>query len=312
LARKKKHEGHANHERWLVSYADFITLLFAFFVVMFASSQTDKAKARAISESVSQALDKGGMQAMVHEVLGGTVDEKGSGNAQLKGPGGSQPKDEPNPPPPPPDNKELLPKLTYLTQQLKDEIKAGKLEIKEEERGLVISLKQAAFFPSGDDSVAPATYEALEKIAKLLRNSPSPVRLEGHTDSRPIHTDRFRNNWELSSARGIAMLELLSSHFGIPSNRLAVVGYADTMPIASNATDEGRSRNRRVDIVILNQRVAPNSAASEPPQALKPSPAPNAPQAASAPQTSKPSPVGAATQSKAAPPPPSKAPEKKK
>ena len=283
MARKKKHEGHANHERWLVSYADFITLLFAFFVVMFASSQTDKAKARAISESVSQALDKGGVQAIVHEVLGGTVDEKGQGNAQLKGPGGSQPKNEPVPPPPPalPENKELLPKLTYLTEALKAEIAAGKLEIRQEERGLVISLKQAAFFPSGDDTVDLKSYEAIDKIAGIFRDSPNPIRLEGHTDSRPIHTDRFRSNWELSSARGIAMLELLGTRFGIPHERLAVVGYADTMPKASNDTEEGRARNRRVDIVILNSRVAPATAAAEPVKA------PTAPPASAAPTKKK-------------------------
>ena len=279
MARKKKHEGHANHERWLVSYADFITLLFAFFVVMFASSQTDKAKARAISESVSQALDKGGVQAIVHEVLGGTVDEKGQGNAQLKGPGGSQPKNEPVPPPPPPlpENKELLPKLTYLTEALKAEIAAGKLEIRQEERGLVISLKQAAFFPSGDDTVDLKSYEAIDKIAGIFRDSPNPIRLEGHTDSRPIHTDRFRSNWELSSARGIAMLELLGTRFGIPHERLAVVGYADTMPKASNDTEEGRATNRRVDIVILNSRVTPATAAAEPAKAPAAPPASTAP-----------------------------------
>jgi chemotaxis protein MotB len=270
LARKKKHEAHANHERWLVSYADFITLLFAFFVVMFASSQTDKAKARAISESVTQALDKGGMQAAVHEVLGGTVDEKGSGNAQMKGPGGSEPKNMPPPPPPPADIQQLLPKLVYLNEALKAEIKAGKLEIRQEERGLVISMKQAAFFPSGDDTVDPATYEAIDKIANIFRDSPNPIRLEGHTDSRPIHTERFHNNWELSAARGIAMLDLLNTRFKIPHERLAVVGYADTFPTASNDTEEGRARNRRVDIVILNQRVAtPSAAASEPPAAAK-------------------------------------------
>jgi chemotaxis protein MotB len=283
LARKKKHEAHANHERWLVSYADFITLLFAFFVVMFASSQTDKAKARAISESVTDALDKGGVKAVVHEVLGGTVDEKGSGNAQMKGPGGSQPKNEPNPPPPP-ESKELLPKLTYLTEALKAEISAGKLEIRQEERGLVISLQEAAFFPSGDDTVDPKTYDAINKIAVIFRDSPNPIRLEGHTDSRPIHTERFHNNWELSSARGIAMLDLLSTRFGIPHERLAVVGYADTVPKASNDTEEGRARNRRVDIVILNRRVAPNTAASEPVQSGKAPPTQPAASAAPAPK----------------------------
>jgi len=282
LARKKKHEGHVNHERWLVSYADFITLLFAFFVVMFASSQTDKAKARAISESVSQALDRGGVQAVVHEVLGGTVDEKGSGNAQLKGPGGSEPKNVPNLPPPPPVAAELLPKLQYLTEALKSEIKAGKLEIKQEERGLVISMAQAAFFPSGDDTIDPKTFDAIDKIATLFRNSPNPIRLEGHTDSRPIHTDRFHNNWELSAARGIAMLDLLSTRFGVPHERLAVVGYADTVPKASNDTEEGRARNRRVDIVILNQRVAPNAPNPEP---FQPGKAPAGPPAPSKPPT---------------------------
>lgn len=278
MARKKKHEGHVNHERWLVSYADFITLLFAFFVVMFASSQTDKAKAQAISESVEKALDKGGVQAMVHEVLGGTVDEKGRGNAQMKGPGGSQAKNVPNVPPPP-ENKELLPKLTYLTEALKAEIAAGKLEIRQEERGLVISLKQAAFFPSGDDTVDLKSYDAINTIAGIFRDSPNPIRLEGHTDSRPIHTERFRSNWELSSARGIAMLELLSTRFGIPHERLAVVGYADTMPKESNDTEEGRASNRRVDIVILNSRVAPATAAAEPAKTPATAPASAAPPA---------------------------------
>jgi chemotaxis protein MotB len=199
---------------------------------------------------------------MVHEVLGGTVDEKGTGNAQMKGPGGSQAKTEPNPPPS--QTEELLPKMLYLNEALKAEIKAGKLEIKQEERGLVISMRQAAFFPSGDDTVDPNTYAAIDKIATLFRNSPNPIRLEGHTDSIPIHTDRFHNNWELSAARGIAMLDLLSTRFGIPHERLAVVGYADTVPKASNDTEEGRARNRRVDIVILNQRVAPAAKSPEP------------------------------------------------
>src|SRR5215472_14383091 len=90
MARKKKHAEHENHERWLVSYADFITLLFAFFVVMFASSQTDKAKAKQVSDSVKEALENGGVSSAVKEILGGTVDEKGKGNAQMKGPGGEK------------------------------------------------------------------------------------------------------------------------------------------------------------------------------------------------------------------------------
>jgi chemotaxis protein MotB len=257
MARAKKPVAPENHERWLVSYADFITLLFAFFVVMFATSQTDKAKAKQISDSVTQALENGGVRAMVHEILGGTVDEKGQGNAQMRGPGGSKKgakEPEPKPKPePPPEVAELLPSMKYLTGELQAEIKAGKVELRLEARGLVISLKQAAFFPSAGDTVDGASYPSLQKMSAVLRDLPNPVRLEGHTDSIPIHTARFRNNWELSAARSIAMLDVLSSKFQLSPERFSVAGYADTAPVASNDTEAGRARNRRVDIVVLNQ-----------------------------------------------------------
>ena len=96
----------------------------------------------------------------------------------------------------------------------------------------------------------------LAKVATSLRDLPNKVRLEGHTDSIPIHTARFRNNWELSAARGIAMLDVLSAKYAIPAERFAIAGYADTSPVASNDTEEGRKRNRRVDIVVLNRLTA--------------------------------------------------------
>jgi chemotaxis protein MotB len=255
MARAKKIPSHANHERWLVSYADFITLLFAFFVVMFATSQTDKAKASQVSDAVTKALDHGGVTAMVHEILGGTVDERGQGNAQMRGPGGTHnAAKEPKPKPlPPPEVAELLPSMKYLSGELQDEIKAGKIEMRLEPRGLVISLRQAAFFPSAGDSVEPASYPSIQKVAAVLRDLPNPVRLEGHTDSVPIHTARFRNNWALSAARSIAMLDVLSNRFQLSAERFSVAGYADTAPVDSNDTEEGRAHNRRVDIVVLNQ-----------------------------------------------------------
>jgi chemotaxis protein MotB len=250
VARKPRHPEHENHERWLVSYADFITLMFAFFVVMFASSQTDKSRAQQVSDSVKDALDKGGVAAAIHEILGGTVDEKGKGNAQMKGPGGSEPRNVK----PPVAIAELLPSMQYLSRALETEIRQGKIEIHFEPRGLVVSLRQATFFPSGEDSIDPNTYPSIEKIAQTIRELPNTVRLEGHTDSVPIHTARFRSNWELSAARGIAMMELLSERFEIPRQRMAIAGYADTAPLDSNDTEEGRAHNRRVDVVILNQR----------------------------------------------------------
>ena len=248
MRRHRKTVPPINHERWLVSYADFITLLFAFFVVMFASAQADHGNAARVSASVRKALEEGQMKAVVAAILGGAKDDRGQGNAMIKGPGGAQPTVRKNPP-----AADLAASMEALRASLKAEIAKGELQISLEPRGLVISLREAAFFASGDDAVYPGTYPSVEKIARAIAVLPSQVRLEGHTDSVPIHNSRFHSNWELSAARSIAMLELLVSRFDIPPQRLAVAGYADTVPLESNETEHGRAHNRRVDIVILNE-----------------------------------------------------------
>jgi len=248
VARRKKHPEHENHERWLISYADFITLLFAFFVVMFASSQADKSKAQQVSDAVKSALEGKHVTAMISALLGGTPESKGQGNAQMKGPGGVEAAHDEKPLP------ELLPSLKILSAQLEEEIKAGEIQIKMESRGLVISFAQAALFPSGEDVISTQADDGLRKVAAAIALLPNPVRLEGHTDARPIHTARFQSNWDLSAARSIALLKILSERFGVPPARLSVTGYADTAPVASNDTEEGRMRNRRVDIVVLNEK----------------------------------------------------------
>jgi chemotaxis protein MotB len=255
MARKKKHPEHENHERWLVSYADFITLLFAFFVVMFATSQADKGKAQQLSDSITQALDGKKAVAAVSTVLGGTVDDKGQGNAMSRGPGGivkELPKKLPEQ-----EKKEklaaLAPSLKLLTETLAAEIQAGKIEVSMQSRGLVVSFTQAALFPSGADVISKNAYSGMSKVAEALLKIPNPVRLEGHTDSDPIKNSRFQNNWELSAARSIAVLNILTDRYEVPHERLSVAGYADVAPIATNDTEEGRAKNRRVDIVILNE-----------------------------------------------------------
>lgn len=241
-----------NHDRWLVSYADFVTLLFGLFVVMFASSQTDKARAKEVSEAVMKALENGksvSIPPAVARILGGTVDEMRLGNAQMKGPGGAQKAAKEALPA---EIIELAPSLRFLSSLLSQEIKAGKVEVSMQPRGLVVSLKQAAFFPSGTDVLDAGSLDTVGKVAQALSAISNPVRIEGHTDTVPIHTGRFRTNWELSAARAISMMETLATPFGIPYQRMAIVGYADTAPIASNETFDGRARNRRVDLVILN------------------------------------------------------------
>jgi chemotaxis protein MotB len=250
MARRKR-AAKENHDRWLVSYADLVTLLFAFFVVMFASAQSDKSRAKEISEAVEKALQHGGIPPRILTILGGTKDDKGRGNQLLRGPSELSPKavDEKPLPPHPID---LQAAYQALRGKLGPEIKDGAVELHVEERGIIIGLNSAVFFPSGGDSIDSSVFSTLDKVASILNQLPNPLRLEGHTDSLPISTARFRSNWELSAARGIAMLRALNENYGVGRSRLAVVGYADTQSLESNETEEGRRKNRRVDIVIVS------------------------------------------------------------
>ncbi len=271
MARKVKHPEHANHERWLVSYADFITLLFAFFVVMFATSHADKDKQKVVSAAVKDAINEGSFVTTVAGFLGKSKDNQdihlreakpyeGAPKEPDKAEKKNQKKDatEKAPDQPKPNAAqaavvELLPSFQALTGDLQQEIADGKLDVSLEPRGLVVSMKEAAFFPAASDGINREAYPIIEKVADSIRKLKNPVRLEGHTDASPIRSKRFPNNWTLAAARSIAMLELLEKKFGINRANMAVAGYADTVPIGDNKTAEGRAKNRRVDIIILNQ-----------------------------------------------------------
>ena len=248
---KRKHTAaHENHERWLVSYADFITLLFAFFVVMFASSQTDKGKAKQVSESVKEALEHGEFSSAMSTVLGRGKHEVAPTAVNpdhIKMPESA---------PPPPQAKaqpaDLAKSYGKLQAGLESELKSGKISLKLEGRGLVISLRESTFFASGDDAVSPSSVSILAKIAAETGAMTNPIRLEGHTDAVPIHNSRFRSNWELSAARAIAMMELLRERFQIAPGRMSIAGYAEIAPTDTNETPEGRAHNRRVDLVVLS------------------------------------------------------------
>ena len=253
MARRKRHAHPENHERWLVSYADFITLLFAFFVVMFANSQVDREKMASVSEAVKGALESGTVQLPIHGFLGRSRDVRPEERGLANSPGSFHPMAKPvsN------ENQivELLPSVEDLKKELKSEIDQGKLHVEMTPRGVVISMREAAFFASADDSVSSDTVPILEKVADVLNRLPNPIRMEGHTDSTPISNSRFRSNWELSTARAIAMMEALVTRFGVDRRRVAVAGYADNAPAATNDSVEGRARNRRVDIINTCHRV---------------------------------------------------------
>jgi chemotaxis protein MotB len=254
MSLRRRHAAqHENHERWLVSYADFITLLFAFFVVMFASTQSDKQKAKEVSDSVKEALEHGELSAAISTVLGRGKHE--ASRQPVNADRVSQSENlRPLPPTPPPPSHpaDLAKSLEQLQKGLAAEISGGKISLKLEKRGLVVSLREAAFFASGDDAVAPASMAILAKVSAEAQGISNPIRLEGHTDSIPIHNSRFRSNWDLSAARAIAMMELLRDRFHLPAERMSIAGYAENASVDSNETAEGRAHNRRVDLVVLS------------------------------------------------------------
>lgn len=250
-----RHSG-VSHERWLVSYADFITLLFAFFVVMFATSHADRQRAEVVAESIREALRSGSVGSVIKGLFGIEVVTPRVSPAKVTGQ-----EEKPVakatvvvvPALPSRFVEDLRPAMQLLSKELAEELRQEKLDLKLEPRGLIISLRQASFFPPGEDRLNPETYPVLERIARVIAQIDNPIRFEGHTDSQPISNSRFRDNWELSCARAIAVLHLFRDKFGLPERRMAVAGYADTHPVASNDTEEGRARNRRVDIVVLTR-----------------------------------------------------------
>jgi chemotaxis protein MotB len=245
--RRKRHSHPENHERWLVSYADFITLLFALFVVMFASTHADKARVRAVSEAIDKALKNGAMGPALTALLKTPQKEKKQPDTASKSSAGI-----PKTLGPAAAVQELSQSLEVLQSTLKNEIGNGSVRLALEHRGLVIELEAGAFFPSGGATLGGSAYPTVEKVAKVLNTLPNALRLEGHTDSLPIKNARFQSNWELSAARSIAMLRFLNEQFAVATERMAIVGYADTEAIDSNETEAGRERNRRVDIVIVS------------------------------------------------------------
>jgi chemotaxis protein MotB len=249
--KKKKHAEHVNHERWLVSYADFITLLFAFFVVLFASSQSDKKKQIKLAEAMQSAFTPLGTFD-AHSKTPPLADTSTSAITNSI----------PSviiPPVPTTSAETLEDTKARLTKLLDKEVAAGHIPpggmtMRITPDGLVISLHEAGFFPSGSAEVREASIFMLSILAKTL--PPGSLRVEGHTDNVPIHTLQFASNWELSTARSTAIARLLLEHGPINPVNLSAAGYAEFHPIATNATEEGRMQNRRVDIILLRHPAA--------------------------------------------------------
>jgi len=253
MARKKKHEKEANHERWLVSYADFITLLFAVFTTLYAMSQTDKKKVEEVMQSLRESFGYSTTS------MGGKPAVIDAGNISII----------PNLRPqvaPVPSRKQAAKSRQRSHAEEKDflAIKASieayllksgaqdKVSLSINRRGLVVSLKEAGFFDSGSATVKKGSGELLAMIAESLSQYSNPFRVEGHTDNVPIHSGQFHSNWELSTARATNIVHYLIETYEYDPDRMSAAGYGEYRPVAENSTDEGRAKNRRVDIVMLS------------------------------------------------------------
>ena len=239
-SRRRTPQAHtASHERWLVSYADFITLLFAFFTTMYAISTVDARKLTTMVDSMQEAFDSKGIAVPAAN--------------------------SPTPRPPAAPNAKGLTteqREQALAQRLRERLAGSAVDVEIDRRGVVVSMREAGSFPTGSAELSVVARDVLVGLAETLgSDNAMALRVEGHTDDVPIQTGRFRSNWELSTARATSVVTYLVEQVGVAPRRLSAAGYGEFHPRVANATDTDRARNRRVDIVILNEETA---AAEEP------------------------------------------------
>lgn len=209
-------------DRWVIPYADFVTLLFAFFTALYAVTAVDASRLSAMADGVREAL------AATDGVLG-------AGPA-IVGPA-----------------RAVDPSVRErVARELADDLRAARLELTEDRRGLVLAVPEAFSFETGRADLSPEARALMSRIAGVLAGLPNAARVEGHTDNMPIHTSRFNSNFELSTARATEVIAFFIGSAGIPPGRLSAAGYSEFHPRTSNDSPAGRARNRRVDIVILN------------------------------------------------------------
>jgi chemotaxis protein MotB len=256
--RKKNEEEHESSERWLVSYADFITLLFAFFVTMYAISRVDGKKMGSAVESLQRALGSaisvqmtqrdGGVFLNTQSAAPSVVPVQGGKGHALNAEKETFEKVV----------KEIKKGVDRLSTGAKDlnglKLKTDQIKFILEKRGLVIRVSEHLFFDSGHASIRPEFIPMLNVLASAMEGIPNQIRIEGHTDNVPINTSQFPSNWELSTARATTVLRHLLTRFQFSPERLSAVGYAEFRPVDSNDTSETRLQNRRVDFVILSSK----------------------------------------------------------
>lgn len=252
MARRRfREEEHPNHERWLVSYADFITLLFAFFVVMYSISQVNESKYRVLSNTLTDVFAKpAAVQTLPPGEHSGNPDAIVELQSEaVKAPSPQQTEQASGSQPQPSADEELQALSDKLRSALGDLVDKDLVTIKGNETWLEITLRSSLLFASGDASISEGAYGMLAQIAAILREQSGPVRVEGFTDDVPIHNARYNSNWELSSARAAAVVQVLIGK-GMDPEKLMAAGYGQYQAVAPNDTPDNRAKNRRVVLMV--------------------------------------------------------------
>jgi chemotaxis protein MotB len=252
MRRKPRHkpEENINHERWLVSYADFITLLLAVFAVMYALSQVNEGKYRTLSGSLIKAIatEKERRETLIAipdpipsaaaPIVIAAEDPAAKrasryGEAQLR----------------------QQEKLRIIAQDIVAAfatlVNEGQVRVTQSERGVRVEINASALFPLGEATLQRDSIKALSAVGQVLKHVDHAIQVEGHTDDKPIITSKFPSNWELSAVRASTVVRLLIDN-GVKATRLTALGYGENRPVESNDTEEGRARNRRVTLMILS------------------------------------------------------------
>jgi chemotaxis protein MotB len=227
---KKKKAEHENSERWLLTYADLITLLLGLFVILYSMSQVDLEKFKTMGQAFKTVF--AGEQGLPAPGMGSGPYEDAEGGAY-------------------PDTSEC-----YLTLKVEEALEglpemAEAVSVEVDERGVTVRLMETLMFDLGRAALKPEARLILAKLSGVLVKSERPVVIEGHTDNLPIHSTEYPSNWQLSAARSANVVYFLTQEMAVPQGQLSAAAYSDQRPIASNDLEDGRSHNRRVDIVLL-------------------------------------------------------------
>jgi len=265
---RKRQEEQGNHERWIVSYADFITLLFAFFVVMYSISSVNEGKYRVLSQTLTNAFRDPARSLQPIQ-----VGEPGRVSGEIPGLSNQTPLIEvashqgagsnidPAASEAPPASASEQQRLSFLAATIEDMlqpyVEQDLVDVRFSDNRVTVDMKDKMLFPSGSAHLSRTAVRALRDISRILASVPNKIQVEGNTDDRPIHTDEFPSNWELSAARAASVVHLMS-RMGIAPRRLSAIGYGEYNPVADNATAEGRQKNRRVTLVIRGLGGAPD------------------------------------------------------